>query len=108
MKRDELYVGVDLGGTNVRAAVIDIAGHVLGQEKHRLLSREPPQVAEAVVRAAKTACGAAAPRRTPGGTISRRGRATTCASRWPRRGRRASATPQWDASCSRSSASRTR
>src|SRR3954468_19848536 len=59
MKRDELYVGIDLGGTNVRAAVIDPAGHVLGQEKHRLLSREPPQVAEAVVRAAKTACGAA-------------------------------------------------
>ena len=59
MKRDELYVGVDLGGTNVRAAVVDAAGHVLGQEKHRLLSREPPQVAEAVVRAAKTACGAA-------------------------------------------------
>ena len=59
MKRDELYVGVDLGGTNVRAAVIDTGGHVLGQEKHRLLSREPPQVAEAVVRAAKTACGAA-------------------------------------------------
>src|SRR5437868_10235157 len=57
MKRDELYVGVDLGGTNVRAAVVDAAGHVLGQEKHRLLSREPPQVAEAVVRAAKTACG---------------------------------------------------
>ena len=59
MKREELYVGVDLGGTNVRAAVVDVAGHVLGQEKHRLLSREPPQVAEAVVRAAKTACGAA-------------------------------------------------
>jgi glucokinase len=59
MKRDELYVGIDLGGTNVRAAVIDLDGHVLGQEKHRLLSREPPQVAEAVVRAAKTACGAA-------------------------------------------------
>src|SRR5438128_10693398 len=59
MKRDELYVGVDLGGTNVRAAVVDVGGHVLGQEKHRLLSREPPQVAEAVVRAAKTACGAA-------------------------------------------------
>src|SRR5438477_194818 len=59
MKRDELYVGVDLGGTNVRAAVVDLGGHVLGQEKHRLLSREPPQVAEAVVRAAKTACGAA-------------------------------------------------
>src|SRR2546423_6520794 len=57
--RDELYLGVDLGGTNVRAAVVDPVGHVLGQEKHRLLSREPPQVAEAVVRAAKTACGAA-------------------------------------------------
>ena len=59
MNRDELYVGVDVGGTNVRAAVVDVDGHVLGQEKHRLQSREPPQVAEAVVRAAKTACGAA-------------------------------------------------
>ena len=57
--RDELYVGVDIGSTNVRAAVVDADGHVLGQEKHRLQSREPPQVAEAVVRAAKTACGAA-------------------------------------------------
>src|SRR5438445_9535067 len=57
--KEELYLGIDLGGTNVRAAVIDPVGHVLGQEKHRLLSREPPQVAEAVVRAAKTACGAA-------------------------------------------------
>src|SRR5437588_12321173 len=59
MKRDELYLGIDLGGVSVRAAVVDAAGHVLGQEKHRLLSREPPQVAEAVLRAAKTACGAA-------------------------------------------------
>src|ERR1700682_532460 len=59
MKRDEVYLGIDLGGTNVRAAVVDPDGHVLGQEKHRLLSREPPQVAEAVLRAAKTACGAA-------------------------------------------------
>ncbi len=59
MKRDELFVGVDVGGTTVRAAIVDVDGHVLGQEKHRLQSREPPQVAEAVVRAAKTACGAA-------------------------------------------------
>src|SRR5438105_3023530 len=59
MKRDELYLGIDLGGVSVRAAVVDAAGHVLGQEKHRLLSKEPPQVAEAVLRAAKTACGAA-------------------------------------------------
>src|SRR5947209_11002447 len=57
--RDEMYVGLDLGGTNVRAAVINGDGHVIGQEKHRLQSREPPQVAEAIVRAAKTACGAA-------------------------------------------------
>jgi glucokinase len=57
--RDGVYLGVDLGGVNVRAAVVDAAGHVLGQEKHRLLSKEPPQVAEAVLRAAKTACGAA-------------------------------------------------
>ena len=59
MKRDELYLGVDLGGVNVRAAVVDAMGHVLGQENHRLLSKEPPQVAEAVLRAGKTACGAA-------------------------------------------------
>src|SRR3989442_13809973 len=59
MKREELYLGVDLGGVSVRAAVVDATGHVLGQEKHRLLSKEPPQVAEAVLRAAKTACGAA-------------------------------------------------
>src|SRR2546429_8962835 len=57
--RDEACVGVDLSGTNVRAAVVDAVGHVLGQERHRLLSKEPPQVAEAVVRATKTACGAA-------------------------------------------------
>jgi glucokinase len=59
MKRDELYLGVDLGGTSVCAAVVDPEGHILGQEKHRLQSREPPQVAEAVLRAGKTACGAA-------------------------------------------------
>ena len=59
MKRDELYLGVDLSGVTVLAGVVDASGHVLGQEKHRLLSKEPPQVAEAVLRAAKTACGAA-------------------------------------------------
>src|SRR5256885_8162841 len=59
MKREELYLGFDLSGVNVRAAVVDVAGHVLGQENPRLLSKEPPQVAEAVLRAAKTACGAA-------------------------------------------------
>ncbi len=57
--RDELYVGVEVGGTSVRAAVVDGVGHILGQDLHRLQSKEPPQVAEAVVRAAKTACGAA-------------------------------------------------
>jgi glucokinase len=57
--RDDVTVGVDLSGSNVRAAVVDSSGHVLGQERHRTLSKEPPQVAEAVVRAAKTACGAA-------------------------------------------------
>jgi glucokinase len=54
-----VIVGVDLGSTNVRAAVIDAEGRILGQDRHRLVSKEPPQVAEAVVRAAKTACGAA-------------------------------------------------
>jgi len=57
--RDDLYAGVEVSGTTVRAAIVDAAGHILGQERHRLQSKEPPQVAEAVVRAAKTACGAA-------------------------------------------------
>jgi len=57
--RDEVTVGIDLSGSNVRAVVVDATGRVLGQERHRTLSKEPPQVAEAVVRAAKTACGAA-------------------------------------------------
>jgi len=54
-----MFVGLDLGASSVRAAVVDGDGRVLGQERHRLQSREPPQVAEAIVRAAKTACGAA-------------------------------------------------
>jgi len=57
--RDDLTVGIDVGTSNVRAAVIDPAGRILGEDKHRLASKEPPQVVEAVVRAAKTACGAA-------------------------------------------------
>jgi glucokinase len=57
--RDELTVGIDVGASNVRAAVIDSHGKILGEDKHRLVSKEPPQVVEAVVRAAKTACGAA-------------------------------------------------
>ena len=36
---DDFVIWVTLG--------ILLVGHVLGQEKHRLLSREPPQVAEA-------------------------------------------------------------
>jgi glucokinase len=57
--RDDVTVGVDVNGSNVRAAVVDASGRILGQERHRTLSREPPQIAEAVVRAAKTACGTA-------------------------------------------------
>ena len=56
---DDLTVGVDVGASSVRAAVIDPHGRILGEDKHRLVSKEPPQVVEAVVRAAKTACGAA-------------------------------------------------
>jgi|GEM_PF-341880 len=57
--RDGFTIGVDLGGTNVRAAVVDENGRILGADRHRLQSREPPQVAEAIVRASKTACAAA-------------------------------------------------
>jgi glucokinase len=57
--RDDVTLGIDVGASNVRAAVIDPQGRILGEDKHRLVSKEPPQVVEAVVRAAKTACGAA-------------------------------------------------
>ena len=57
--RDGFTIGVDLGGTNVRAAVVDENGRILGADRHRLQSKEPPQVAEAIVRASKTACAAA-------------------------------------------------
>ena len=57
--QDDITLGIDLGATNVRAAVVDADGRILGQERHRLQSKEPPQVAEAIVRASKTACAAA-------------------------------------------------
>jgi glucokinase len=57
--RDELTMGIEVGATSVRAAAIDVAGRILGEDRHRLVSKEPPQVVEAIVRAAKTACGAA-------------------------------------------------
>jgi glucokinase len=59
MRRDGVTLGIDLGGSTVRAAVIDENGRILGADRHRLLSKEPPQVAEAIVRASKTACAAA-------------------------------------------------
>src|SRR5438477_313308 len=120
MKRDELYLGVDLGGVNVRAAVVDATGHVLGQEKHRLLSKEPPQVAAPVLPASSVtsksfptgaivpAGSGAASRPMRAGRISLPGLATTCASRWPQRALGVSAIPPSAASCSTSSASPTR
>ena len=59
MRRDGVTLGIDLGASAVRAAVIDEAGRLLGADRHRLQSKEPPQVAEAIVRASKTACAAA-------------------------------------------------
>lgn len=59
MRRDGVTVGVELGGTSVRAAIVDGNGRISGADRHRLQSREPPQVAEAIVRASKTACAAA-------------------------------------------------
>ncbi|MBS2022923.1 MAG: ROK family protein [Deltaproteobacteria bacterium] len=59
MRRDGVTLGIDLGATTVRAAVVDEGGRLIGQERHRLQSKEPPQVAEAIVRASKTACAAA-------------------------------------------------
>lgn len=47
-----LALGCDLGGTNVRVAVVDAAGHVLASEKRKLVDRTPVAVADQLAAAA--------------------------------------------------------
>lgn len=55
-----LALGVDLGGTNARAAAVDVdTGEIVAAWKERLRERAPEQVAEVVARALRKAAGAA-------------------------------------------------
>jgi glucokinase len=56
-----LGLGVDLGGTNARAAVVDTAsGRILAAHKEPLRDRSPPRVAEVIRHAVAEASAAAA------------------------------------------------
>lgn len=48
-------LGVDLGGTNARAAVVDADGRILASAKHRLADRSPQAVVAAIAAAAREA-----------------------------------------------------
>ncbi len=53
-------LGVDLGGTNVRAAVVDAeTGEIVAAHKEALVDRAPARVVEAIVRAVAEAAAAA-------------------------------------------------
>ncbi len=55
-----LAIGVDLGGTNARAAVVDpSSGEIVAAHKEPLRDRSPARVVEVVVRAVDQAAGAA-------------------------------------------------
>jgi glucokinase len=56
-----LALGVDLGGTNARAAVVDVdSGEIVAAHKEPLRDRAPARVVETVARALAQAAGAAA------------------------------------------------
>ena len=49
MSQNTLAVGIDLGGTNLRAALVDVIdGKLLHQAKHKLVDRSPETVAKAI------------------------------------------------------------
>lgn len=50
-----ITIGIDLGGTNVRAAVVDAAGGILAAHRAALTDRAPQAVAAAVARSAAEA-----------------------------------------------------
>ncbi len=51
MNTPRLSVGVDLGGTNARAALVDEQGHIESQVKRKLTGREPASVADVLATA---------------------------------------------------------
>jgi glucokinase len=57
MSEGRLAVGVDLGGTNARAALIDDSGHILLQVKRKLPDRAPAVVADILAEAIGEAQG---------------------------------------------------
>lgn len=65
-----LALGVDLGGTNARAAVVDTAtGEIVAAHKEPLRDRSPGSVVETVVHALREAAGAARLDPAAGGTV---------------------------------------
>jgi glucokinase len=65
-----LAVGVDLGGTNARAAVVDAgAGRIVAAHKELLHDRAPAAVVEVIRRAVTEACSAAGIPACPGGRV---------------------------------------
>jgi len=52
-------LGIDLGGTNARAAVVDANGRIVSSAKRRLDERSPAAVVEAIAAAAQSALDAA-------------------------------------------------
>ena len=61
MNDGRLAVGVDLGGTNARAALIGESGHILAQVKRKLPGREPKAVADILAEAIAEAQGERGP-----------------------------------------------
>jgi glucokinase len=57
MNEGRLAVGVDLGGTNARAALVDGSGHILAQVKRKLPDRAPAAVADILAEAIVEAQG---------------------------------------------------
>lgn len=49
---NDVTLGVDLGGTNLRAAVVDVAGNICGEHREHVEDRSPAAVADAVAAAA--------------------------------------------------------
>ena len=53
-RQTRLYVGVDVGGTNIAAALVNAAGNVLARERRRTpVDGEPAECLDAIAEAAE-------------------------------------------------------
>ena len=52
-----MYIGIDVGGTNLKAGLVDGEGHILKAERIPLDFRSPEQFAETLAALAKTVMG---------------------------------------------------